>query len=61
MQLLYHNGPVDNGDCHFIRLIDGENQYVIMVDCGSFNNPVQAYIESECRKYIDILVCNSHR
>lgn len=56
MQLLYHNIPVDNGDCHFIRLIDGEDQYVIMVDCGSFNNPVQAYIESECRKHIDILV-----
>ena len=56
MQLLYHNIPVDNGDCHFIRLIDGEDQYVIMVDCGSFNNPVQAYIESECKKHIDILV-----
>ena len=56
MQLLYHNIPVDNGDCHFIRLIDGEDQYVIMVDCGSFNNPVQIYIESECRKHIDILV-----
>ena len=56
MQLLYHNIPVDNGDCHFIRLIDGEDQYVIMVDCGSFNNPVQTYIESECRKHIDILV-----
>lgn len=56
MQLLYHNIPVDNGDCHFIRLIDGEDQYVIMADCGSFNNPVQAYIESECRKHIDILV-----
>ena len=56
MQLLYHNIPVDNGDCHFIRLIDGEDQYVIMVDCGSFNNPVQAYIENECRKHIDILV-----
>ena len=56
MQLLYHNIPVDNGDCHFIRLIDGEDQYVIMVDCGSFNNPVQAYIERECRKHIDILV-----
>ena len=56
MQLLYHNIPVDNGDCHFIRLIDGEDQYVIMVDCGSFNNPVQAYIERECGKHIDILV-----
>ena len=56
MQLLYHNIPVDNGDCHFIRLIDGEDQYVIMVDCGSFNDSVQAYIESECRKHIDILV-----
>ena len=56
MQLLYHNIPVDNGDCHFIRLIDGEDQYVIMVDCGSFNNPVQTYIESECGKHIDILV-----
>ena len=56
MQLLYHNIPVDNGDCHFIRLIDGEDQYVIMVDCGLFNNSVQAYIESECRKHIDILV-----
>lgn len=56
MQLFYHNIPVDNGDCHFIRLIDGEDQYVIMVDCGSFNNPVQAYIENECRKHIDILV-----
>lgn len=56
MQLNYHNIPVDNGDCHFIRLIDGEDQYVIMVDCGSFYDSVQAYIESECRKHIDILV-----
>lgn len=56
MQLLYHNIPVDNGDCHFIRLIDGEDQYVIMADCGSFNDSVQAYIERECRMHIDILV-----
>ena len=56
MQLFYQNIPVNNGDCHFIRLIDGKDQYVIMVDCGSFNDSVQAYIESKCRKHIDILV-----
>lgn len=56
MQLLYHNIPVGVGDCHFIRLIDGEDQFVIMVDCGSFEAPVQSYVENECRKHIDILV-----
>lgn len=47
MQLLYHNIPVDNGDCHFIRLIDGEDQYVVMVDCGSFYDSVQALSKLE--------------
>ena len=52
MQLPYHNVPVGVGDCHFIRLIDGEDQFVIMVDCGSFEAPVQTYAENECRKHI---------
>lgn len=52
----FRSFDVGIGDCNVIRLIDGDNQYSIMVDCGSFTTPVKDYVTNVLNKHINILI-----
>lgn len=51
----FHSGT---GDCIFLRLQDGEQQYVIMTDCGSYNDEelIGRYVQDELGGKIDLLI-----
>lgn len=56
MKCYFRSFDVGIGDCNVIRLVDGDQQYTIMVDCGQFTAPVKDYVENDLQKHIDILV-----
>lgn len=37
----FRSFDVGIGDCNVIRIVDGDKQYSIMVDCGRFTTPVK--------------------
>lgn len=49
----FHSGI---GDCIFLLLRKDEEQYVIMVDCGSFEEPIKKFVQEELAKKIDLLI-----
>lgn len=56
MNAHYQNFKSGGGDCHFIILTKGKKQFVIMVDCGEFNEAIKKYINNTCKKYINLLI-----
>ena len=44
------------GDCIFLLLKKEEKQYVIMVDCGVFEEPIKKFVQEELAKKIDLLI-----
>lgn len=52
----FRSFDVGIGDCNVIRLVDGDNQYSIMVDCGRFTTPVTDYVTNVLNKHINILI-----
>lgn len=44
------------GDCIFFTLKDKDKQFVIMVDCGRYSEPIKDYIEKQLNNHIDLLV-----
>lgn len=44
------------GDCIFLLLKKKEKQYVIMVDCGVFEEPIKKFVQEELAKKIDLLI-----
>ena len=52
----FRSFDVGIGDCNVIRIIDGDKQYSIMVDCGRFTTPVKDYVINVLNKHIDILI-----
>ena len=56
MKCYFRSFDVGIGDCNVIRLVDGEEQYSILVDCGQFTAPVKDYVETVLNKHINILV-----
>lgn len=44
------------GDCIFFRLVNGENKYVIMIDCGGFSKAIEEFVRDTLKKHIDLLV-----
>lgn len=51
----FHSGT---GDCIFLRLQDGAQQYVIMTDCGSYIDEelIKHYVQDELSGKIDLLI-----
>lgn len=47
---------VGAGDCIFLLLSDGENQFSIMVDCGEYRVPVKQFIKNDLNNHIDLLI-----
>ena len=57
MKCYFRSFDVGIGDCNVIRLVkDDGAQYVIMVDCGNFTDPVKEYVENQLNNHINILV-----
>lgn len=52
----FRSFDVGIGDCNVIRIVDGDKQYSIMVDCGRFTTPVKDYVINVLNKHIDILI-----
>lgn len=52
----FRSFDVGIGDCNVIRIVDGDKQYSIMVDCGRFTTPVKDYVIYVLNKHIDILI-----
>ena len=56
MKCFFRSFDVGIGDCNVIRMVDGDQQYSIMVDCGQFTIPVKEYVETTLHRHINILV-----
>ena len=56
MKCYFRSFDVGIGDCNVIRLVDGEQQYSIMIDCGQFTAPVKTYVETVLHNHINILI-----
>lgn len=52
----FRSFDVGAGDCNVIRLVDGDEQYAIMVDCGRMTATVREYVETVLHKHINLLV-----
>lgn len=52
----FRSFDVGAGDCNVIRLVDGDEQYAIMVDCGRMTAAVREYVETVLHKHINLLV-----
>lgn len=52
----FRSFDVGAGDCNVIRLVDGDEQYAIMVDCGRMTAAVKDYVETVLHKHINLLV-----
>jgi len=48
--------PCSKGDCIFLRLVEGEERFNIMIDCGKFDPAIRSYVENECSGRIDLLI-----
>ena len=56
MKATFKTYKADDGDCIFLCLQEGDESYVIMVDCGSYEEPIKDYVEKVLNKKIDILI-----
>lgn len=56
MKCYFRSFDVGIGDCNVIRLVDGEQQYSIMIDCGQFTAPVKTYVETVLHNHINNLI-----
>ena len=46
MKCYFRSFDAGIGDCNIIRLVKDEGeQYVIMVDCGSYTEPLKEYLQ----------------
>ncbi|MBR1513103.1 MAG: hypothetical protein IJ622_02285, partial [Bacteroidales bacterium] len=52
----FRSFDVGAGDCNVIRLVDDDEQYAIMVDCGRMTATVREYVETVLHKHINLLV-----
>lgn len=56
MKVIFKTVQASDGDCVFLNLKKGDKQFVIMVDCGGFGDPVKDYVINHLNKHIDLLV-----
>ena len=49
----FHSGM---GDCIFLLLSLKKKQFSIMVDCGSYEEPIQKYVKEDLNSEIDLLI-----
>lgn len=49
----FHSGM---GDCIFLLLSSKKKQFSIMVDCGSYEEPIQKYVKEDLNSEIDLLI-----
>lgn len=47
---------VGKGDCFFLCLKQGKEQFNIMIDCMTYNNAVKKVVEEEMGKHINLLI-----
>ena len=52
----FRSFDVGIGDCNVIRLVNGDKQYAIMVDCGIMTAQVKDYVDTVLHKHINLLV-----
>ena len=56
MKVTFKTFKADDGDCIFLLLQEGDDSYVIMVDCGYYEEPIKDYVEKDLNKTIDLLI-----
>lgn len=57
MKCYFRSFDAGIGDCNIIRLVKDEGaQYVIMVDCGSYTEPLKEYLQNALHNHIDLLI-----
>ena len=57
MKCYFRSFDAGIGDCNIIRLVKDEGeQYVIMVDCGSYTEPLKEYLQNALHNHIDPLI-----
>lgn len=57
MKCYFRSFDAGIGDCNIIRLVKDEGeQYVIMVDCGSYTEPLKEYLQNTLHNHIDLLI-----
>lgn len=57
MKCYFRSFDAGIGDCNIIRLVKNEGeQYVIMVDCGSYTEPLKEYLQNALHNHIDLLI-----
>ena len=49
----FHSGM---GDCIFLLLNSKKKQFSIMVDCGSYEEPIQKFVKEDLNSEIDLLI-----
>lgn len=59
MKCYFRSFDVGIGDCNIIRLVKDEGeQYVIMVDCGMYTEPLKEYLQNKLQNHIDLLIAS---
>ncbi len=56
MKCYLRSFDVGIGDCNVIRIVNGDEQYVIMIDCGRYTKPLKEYLENTLNNHIDLLI-----
>lgn len=56
MKAIFKTFISGSGDCIILRLVDGDEQFVFLVDCGVLEQPIENYIINECKKHINLLI-----
>ncbi len=57
MKCYFRSFDAGIGDCNIIRLVkDEKDQYVIMVDCGRYTEPLKEYLQNTLQNHIDLLI-----
>lgn len=57
MKCFFRSFDAGIGDCNIIRIVKDEGeQYVIMVDCGSYTEPLKEYLQNTLHNHIDLLI-----
>lgn len=56
MTALFKTFASSCGDCMFLVLVNGKQQWTMMVDCGAVTDEIRHFIINQCKSTIDLLV-----
>lgn len=56
MHITFRTFTSRDGDCLFLTLTDNDEKFVIMTDCGSFEETIEKYVREDCNSHINLLI-----